>query len=86
MMPHDGKKRGSLVAIISKRIKDKGSYEDMMPFKEEMREKEMEDGAEVDMSESAMDSALDSMISAIESKDKSSLKSALKSIISMLDD
>ena len=85
MMPFE-KKSGAIVTLISKKLKNKGSYDDMRADSEEIRPKRTEDGAEVEISEHAVDAAMESILSAIKREDKQSLKTALKSFICMVMD
>lgn len=64
----------------------KGSENDYDSLKydpDKMKQKKMEDGAEVDYAESGYESAVNEMMSALEAKNPKSFKSALKSFIQM---
>jgi hypothetical protein len=75
--PLDEKKRGALISVmLKKKLGDRDSYE--------LKEKEMEDGAEVERSEHGLESAVDEIMTAFEAKNKYQLKSALRSFITMI--
>ena len=76
-MSLDEKKRGALISMVmKKKLGDRDSYE--------LKEKEMEDGAEVERSQHGLESAVDEIMTAFESKNKMQLKSALRSFITLI--
>lgn len=87
MIMMGGKKDGSTVAMIMKKIGQKYDTKEPMECEKEEKEEKMqevpnENGAESDYKD-GMNNEVDKMMSAFESKDKDSFKTALKSFIKM---